>query len=362
MSRTAYILLVCACACAACTRADSAAVIVTPGAVYAASAAAAMPAYIAPTDTPTPPPTITPHLRLTELAVEAQELAISATRQAATQRAALDEIARAATQAAADLSAAADAQAMASTQQAAGRMAQADADAATATAQAMSGQATRASAYALTALPAAATEVSWRAVEAQAQAETARRITAAAATAQAGLLVGLFAALGVVLARLLAWAAMRRVEWRASSARAAMLEAEVEGKRAAIARALDAALQPSPAAPSDAAIDAARHAADWRAACKRIAMYAHEFGSWSYDDLGPQGAGVVSRPAWDRLTDYLRDCGYIEKREKSRTRWAAHMDYDGFLSATRQAFPRPFPSGPAPVVRSTDAQTAQTHS
>lgn len=356
MTRRAVLLLL-PLALAACTRADAAAVIVTPGAVYSASASD-LPAYVMPSDTPTPPPTITPHLRLTELAVEAQELAVSSTRQAATQQAALDQIARAATQAAADLSAAADMQAVAATQQAAGRLAQADADAATATAQAMSGQATRASAYAMTALPAAATEVSWRAVEAQASAETARRITAAAAILQAGLLVGLFVALGAVLARLLAWAAMRRVEWRASSARAAMLEAEVDGKRAAIAQALDAALRPVVTAPTDEAIDAARHAADWRAACKRIAMYAHEFSSWSYDDLGPQGAGVVSRPAWDRLTDYLRDCGYIEKREKSRTRWAAHMDYDGFLSATRTAFPRPFPAGPAPVVRSTDAQTA----
>lgn len=175
--------------------------------------------------------------------------------------------------------------------------------------------------------------------------------------------LGLLAIFGLTWAVLMMWVRFEDSMGRASSSRYIFIGTRMFDK---VTREF---IEPAPApvvieAPRDTnpqVVAEAARASDWRGACLRVALWAHEFGDdWTYEALGPQGAGVVSRPAWDRITDYLAECGYLAKRDRSRTRWADGVTYDQFLTATRASFPRDFPAGPAPAVRApiTAAQNA----
>lgn len=346
-------LILSACAPAA-VRAQLAA-LPTAAQVYVAPVAApmALPA------TPTPGPTATPYLELTRLAVDGTAVALAAVQEQATHQAALNRIAESATAQAASLLAAQDATQGAQAAAAVSLTAQGAQARATATAAEIRAQATRASAYALTAMPAAATRAWWEAEQARAAAEQGRRVNTLLAIAQLGGLVMVVIGLGAGL-----FALWRR--WQAAAIEFDARRASVERVRAETAAQYGRPPAPPPAPPEpspaeQATAEAARLQA-WRAAVLQVAMYAHDAGDdWTYGTLGPAGWGVVSRPAWDAVTGYLSDCGYIVSRPRTPTRWADGCSYDQFRDAVRVAFPRPFPAGPAPIVSAprTGAQTAQ---
>lgn len=325
----------------------------TSAPVYVAPVALALPA------TPTPGPTATPYIELTRLAVDGTAVALAAVQEQATHQAALNRIAENATAQAAALLAAQDATQGAQAAAAVSLTAQGAQARATATAAEIRAQATRASAYAMTALPAAATRVWWEAELARAAAEQGRRVNTLLTIVQLGGLVLVVIGLGAGLFVL--WR-----HWMAERLRQDAQRAQIERTRAETAAQYGRPPVPPPAPPEpsqaeQATAEAARLQA-WRAAVLQVAMYAHEAGDdWTYGALGPQGWGVVSRPAWDAVTGYLSECGYIVSRPRTPTRWADGCSYDQFRDSVRVAFPRPFPAGPAPIVSAprTGAQTAQ---
>lgn len=123
------------------------------------------------------------------------------------------------------------------------------------------------------------------------------------------------------------------------------------------------AAAPEPAITDAESAEAARQWA-WRVAVLQIALYAEQAGSWAYESLGPAGWGVVSRPGWDALTEYLSECGVIVKRPRTPTRWADGVTRDSLAELVRgRGLPRAYPPGSAPVLcapRSTGAQAAHS--
>lgn len=357
------ILLIAAGLLAACTRATTEAPLVVspatvaPGAQYSAAGLVA-------TRTPAPqakePASATPELTMTALSVAATEIYVASVRQQATQQARLDAIAEqaAAAQAAANTQAtqqAVDASATAVAAASAAEVAEAGARATQAAIRI-----TQASAYALTALPAAATQIAAQAGQAVANAETANRFRIVAVWLQAGA--------GLAMIGLMVWFLFRMWKaWKSTALDHAREQAMIDGikaendaKLAHVRRTLEQAFPIQPAAPSDETINAARHAWEWRTACLALAMYAREFGGWAFDTLGPDGYNVVSRPAWDRITDYLAECGFLAKAPQKRTDWREGVTYESFRDATRVSFPKPFPALRPPVVKPVEgARTAQ---
>lgn len=128
------------------------------------------------------------------------------------------------------------------------------------------------------------------------------------------------------------------------------------------APAAPAAPDPEPPATDAQTAEAARQWG-WRTAVLQIAMYATEADSWAYSALGPSGWGVVSRPGWDTLTEYLSECGIIVKRPQAPTRWADGVDAAALAELVRgRGLPRAYPLGPAPILtapRTHSAQAAQ---
>lgn len=128
-------------------------------------------------------------------------------------------------------------------------------------------------------------------------------------------------------------------------------------------------LLPAPAAPAasdveppatDAQTAEAARQWGWRTAVLQIAMYATEADSWAYTALGPAGWGVVTRPGWDALTEYLSECGAIVKRPQAPTRWADGVDAAALAELVRgRGLPRAYPPGPAPVLSAPRTHSAQ---
>lgn len=100
------------------------------------------------------------------------------------------------------------------------------------------------------------------------------------------------------------------------------------------------------------------HDHNWKVSVLQSIMYATQVG-WTFDALGPTGINVMDRPDWDQLTDYLRDCALVGKRDRSRTRWAADVTPESARETVRRGLPLPFPATSAPRVHSPRCTEAQ---
>lgn len=104
------------------------------------------------------------------------------------------------------------------------------------------------------------------------------------------------------------------------------------------------------------------HIHNWEVALLHAIMYAETYG-WTFDSLGPTGINIMERAAWDAITDYLRDCGRLVKKDRSRTRYTEHWDGPKLRDEIRRHdLPLPLPLGSAPNVhapRCTESVLAQ---
>lgn len=102
----------------------------------------------------------------------------------------------------------------------------------------------------------------------------------------------------------------------------------------------------------------------WKQAVLRFTTFAGD-GSYSHARLGSQGMGIVNRRAWDVLTGYMVDNGYLTSLgESSKTRWAGEWNKRKFQESVHAGEVKPFPIADdyVPVVNSPLAQFTEKHS
>lgn len=110
--------------------------------------------------------------------------------------------------------------------------------------------------------------------------------------------------------------------------------------------------------------DDVRKVEAWKQAVLRFTTFSGD-GSYSHARLGSQGMGIVNRRAWDVLTGYMVDNGYLTSLgESSKTRWAGEWNKRKFQEAVHAGEVKPFPIADdyVPVVNSPLAQFTEKHS
>jgi hypothetical protein len=82
-------------------------------------------------------------------------------------------------------------------------------------------------------------------------------------------------------------------------------------------------------------------------------MYHGNVCGFSYRAMGPEGAGVVRRAAWQTFSTVLREAGVLVASERSTTSWAGGWTYPKARAALKHGLiTPPCPAGKPPMLLS----------